>query len=370
MRSSIMEKVKRVVVKIGSQVLTDERGNLDEDRLRTFAEQIAYMRDKKKEVVIVTSGAIAAGIGKIGLKKRPKKLAELQAVAAVGQVHLMWAYEACFNRYSMPIAQILLTAQDVQARHRHLNARNTVQKLLDKGIIPIINENDTVAVDELKFGDNDYLSALVALLIQADLLIILTSVDGLLKKETLETECPEVITDVHGIDDSIWSQCAPKKTTMGLGGIKSKLEAAQIVTHAGEYVLIANGLKSTTLIDVIAGKKEGTLFYPTKSKMAGKKRCIGYFIKPQGIIVIDDGACCAVVNKGKSLLPQGIREIRGTFGTGEPVSIQNEKNREIARGMTNYSSDELGKIIQQVRRESVRKHFAEVIHRDNMVLWE
>ena len=359
MRSGVLNKVKRVVVKVGTKLLVNERGRLDPARINQIVEEIAGIHRSGREIILVTSGAIVAGLESLGLQKRPKNLPYLQAAAAIGQGQLMHFYQSAFSRCDVLIAQILLTGEDLKERRRHLNAKNTFEALLDQKVIPIVNENDTVAVDEIKFGDNDQLSALVANLVQADLLIILTDQDGFLKDG-------QVVPMVFEIDKELEMYVHRSKDWKGVGGMQSKLDAARIVMRSGELMMIANGLKKGTLEKIFHDAPVGTLFIPKGKKMPGRKRWIAHFVKPQGDLVLDEGAVMAIRDKRKSLLAPGIIEIRGSFRVGDTVRLIDRKDQEIARGLVNYPDEDLKKAIGKTKEERLK--ILEVIHRDNLVI--
>jgi glutamate 5-kinase len=344
LRCEIVGKAKRVVVKFGSGLLTDERYRLAPAQIERLAAQLAGLRAQGRECVLVSSGAIAAGMGALGLSKRPKQLPELQAAAAVGQGKLMALYDAVFGKLGLGVAQVLLTHEDLKARNRYLSARQTLDTLLERGVVPIINENDTVAVDEIKFGDNDRLGALTATLIDADLLIILSHVEGLLDREKrlvpVVTEVTREIESLAGGTDRVTS----------VGGMKSKLEAAKIVTRAGIPMVIASGDRASVLAEVVAGEEVGTVFLPKIGKLASRKRWIAFFQKPAGVLVVDDGARKALCEAGKSLLAKGVVRVEGQFSVGDVVSIHDTSGREFARGLV----------------KNTERHV--VVHRDDLVV--
>lgn len=369
-RNEIIKKSKRIVVKIGTRIITHKDGTLDPVQVERLAGQIIKLKDSGKQVVIVTSGAIGAGIGRLGLKKRPNDISGLQGCAAVGQSELMHTYSVAFKKKGFIVGQILLTAEDLRSRTRYLNARNTLFSLLDQGIVPIVNENDTVIVDEIKFGDNDKLSALVTNLIQAELLLILTDVDGLYQPKKDGTV--EHIYSVNKITKDVEKWCCGKTNELATGGMKSKLQAVKIVTRAGEGAIIANGKTDHIIEHILEGKKIGTFFEPFKGKLAGKKRWLAFFTHPHGDIIIDNGAQEALTSKGKSLLATGIVDVKGVFKAGEVVSIKDPGKNEFARGLVNYSSDEIEKIKKcktcDIQSVLGYKSYDEVIHRNNIVI--
>lgn len=346
-----------IVIKIGTSVITHPDGRLDLNQIENLASQVANL--KGKGIVIVTSGAIGAGMAELGLKRRPQDISELQACAAVGQGRLIEAYNQAFKKKGHIVAQILLTADDLRNRVRFLNARNTMLRLLDEGVIPIVNENDTVAVEEIKFGDNDRLSALITNLVQADLLVILSDVDGLYDNKG------RVIERVAHITKEIENLCGRKGSMLSTGGMQTKLEAAKIVTRAGIGMIIANGRKSGVLTGI---ESNGTYFEPHTKGLSAKKRWLAFFTKPHGSIIIDEGAEEALTQKGKSLLASGIIGVKGSFKVGDAVNIISSDGRKIACGLVNYTSSELEKIKGLKTSEIKNKTSDEVIHRDNMSL--
>ncbi|RME94021.1 MAG: glutamate 5-kinase [Verrucomicrobia bacterium] len=357
MRHALLQNVKRLVVKLGTGILTNERHLPDPDRMRRLVDQIARQHGAGREVVLVSSGAVGAGMGALGLTKRPTDLAGLQSCAAVGQVRLMAAYDDLFAAHGIHIAQVLLTHEDLRHHDRHLNARNTLLALLRRRVIPIINENDTVSHTELKFGDNDRLSALVGALLPADLLVILTSADGLMTG--YGTPEQQVVPLVERIDDSIRALAGGTNHAAAVGGMATKIEAARIATRSGFPVIIASGLRENTLDRAVAGEPEGTLFVPSPAKLRSRKRWIAFFHRPRGVLRVDDGARTALRDHGKSLLAPGIRRCEGRFQPGEVVSVCDLEGMEFARGIVRCSAQELnaGSPSRKV-----------VIHRDDLVI--
>jgi glutamate 5-kinase len=356
-RRELLKDISRVVVKLGTGVLTDSRKQPDLAQLEQLVAQIAAQRKAGKEIVMVTSGAVGAGMGALGYEKRPNDLAELQACAAVGQSRLMAIYEKLFAQYNLHVAQVLLTHDDLEHHERHLNARNTLVTLLSRGVVPIINENDAISFTELKFGDNDKLSALVASLLPADLLIILTTVDGVI--ENFGKADPKTISVIEQIDGGIEKIAGGTDSATAVGGMKSKVEAAKIVVRSGIPLVIASGKKKHVLERVITGEEEGTLFVPQATKLQGRKRWIAFFHYPKGALYVDDGAKQALREKGKSLLPPGIARCEGDFGVEEVVRICDLNGTEFARGIVAFGSTEIkARTLQRV----------EVVHRDNLVI--
>ena len=370
-RKKILETVKRVVVKVGSGVLT-RRNGLNLNVIDDLTTEICSLRQKGIEVILVSSGAIAAGLRKIGMTKKPDSLSGMQALAAMGQSNLIMVYEEAFARHGAKAAQILLTRDDLTNRRRYLNSRNTILTLLSWKIIPIINENDTVVVDEIKFGDNDNLSGMVTNLTDAQLLVNLTNIDGLYDGDPRTNPDAELIKVVTRIDKKIIGAADKIPGFLGKGGMASKITAAQKMTLRGIPTIIANGFKEGILKDIFSGKEVGTFFPPHEKSLGRKKHWIAFTKSPKGTIVIDKGAEKALLENGKSLLPSGIKVVSGRFDRGNSVVLVTENDREVAVGLVNYNSDELNRIagVRTSQIESLLgyKHDDEVIHRDNLVL--
>jgi glutamate 5-kinase len=370
-RKDLLSSVKRVVVKVGSGVLTAKNG-LNMAVIDDLATDICALRKKKIQIILVSSGAIASGLRKIGLSKRPQSVSQQQAVAAVGQSSLMMAYEEAFGRHGQKVAQILTTRDDLTHRRRYLNARNTLFTLLSWKIVPIINENDTVVVDEIKFGDNDNLSAMVTNLTESDLLINLTNIDGLFDKDPRTHRDANLIRIVEKVDRKVTKLASSIPGFLGRGGMASKIRAAEKVALAGIPTIIANGLKSRILKQIFLGKEEGTLFLPRQVTLCSRKHWIAFTKSPRGELVIDGGAEMAIVERGKSLLPSGIKEVRGRFSLGNSVLLRSETGKEVAVGMVNYHSSDINKIMgvktAEIELKLGFKNDDEVIHRDNLVL--
>lgn len=364
-----MIKIKKVVIKIGTKVLTGKDYGLDRARMKSLADQISVITKKGIKVVIISSGAIGSGMGILGLKQRPKALSELQACAAIGQPHLMQAYDHFFKPHDILTAQVLLTQEDLNDRKRYLNAKGTLSTLMNKGVISIINENDTVSTDEIKFGDNDKLSSLVANLIEADLLILLSNVDGLYR---YAKDQKELVCSVKEISKEIESLAQKTKDELGTGGMVSKIQAARTVTASGISCVFANGAKDNVLLDIIEGKEVGTSFLPSGDKLAARKRWLAFSAKPKGSILVDAGAKEALIKRNKSLLSSGIVGIRGEFKQDDIVSIGDADGREFARGVANYSSLDIDRIkglkTAQIEKVIGRKQEDEVVHKDNLVI--
>ena len=374
MRKSLLTDVRRVVVKIGTAALSDERGRLVEQRIEDLAGQVHLLRERGVQVAVVSSGAIGCGMHMLGLERRPTRLPELQACAAVGQGRLASVYDRCFSRRGYHAAQILLTREDIDDRGRYLNASNAIHAILDYGAVPLINENDMIAVEEITFGDNDGLAALVTNLMAADLLILLTVVDGLYENLEAPPHKRRVIAEVREITDEIAALAGSAASAGGKGGMQSKLEAARVATAAGVAVLIANALEPRILERICDGDPVGTLFLPAQVKMRARKRWLRFGSRPRGAIVVDAGACRALLKGGKSLLPSGITGVTGSFARGDLVAIRSEDKREIGRGLVNYTSDEMQRIkghrTGDIRRILGDAPYKVAVHRDHLVLNE
>jgi glutamate 5-kinase len=367
-----MASARRMVVKVGSNVLTAEEG-LNLQVVEALAEQIHRMFEKGIEVILVSSGAMASGQKKIGLARRPDEIPKRQAIAAVGQAGLMLAYENAFARFGRNVAQVLLTSDDLSgSRRRFLNARNTLYTLLSWQVLPIVNENDTVAVEEIKFGDNDNLSALITLMMNADILVNLTDIDGLFTGDPRTDAGARLIEEVVHIDRSIEKLAGDIPGALGTGGMRSKIHAARKVTSAGIPMVIANGKSPQILEQLFEGAAAGTFFIPAKDKLSNRKCWIGFTVKPKGAIRIDDGACQAIQKKGKSLLAGGVVDVFGDFGVGAPVEVTDRNGLCLAVGLVNYSASELKKIkglhTSQIRERLGNKPYDEVIHRNNLTV--
>ncbi len=364
---------QRLVVKIGSGLVRSPEGVLREETVRQYARQLATLRKQGVEVILVSSGAIALGMPVLQQQRMPRTIALQQAAAAIGQSHLIWNYERLFGMFDQQVAQILLTHADLRHRGRYLNARNTLHTLIAHGVIPIINENDTVSVDEIRFGDNDSLSAMVCNLVDADTLIILTDLDGLYTADPRLDPSATLIPVVEQLDSRIEALAGRTTHHTGRGGMYSKIQAAKIAGASGIHTYIANGLKSDILLQVLSGEAQCTHIHPSANgKLPSRKRWIGYALKAKGTIVVDEGAKRALTVKGKSLLPSGIVEVSGTFRFGDAVDCMDTSAVRFAQGLVNYSSQELQAIIGQhtSRIETIlgQKAYDEVIHRDNLVL--
>jgi len=357
MRASLLQNANRMVIKLGTGVLTDARNHPDLCQMEQLVGQIVELRKQNKEVVIVSSGAVGAGMGSMGWDRRPKTLADLQACAAVGQTRLMHTYSDLFSKHGLSVGQVLLTHADLKHHERHLNARNTLTALLDRDFIPIVNENDAVSFTELKFGDNDTLSALVASLIPVELLVILTTAEGLI--QNFGKPDAKRISEVERIDDSITAMAQGTTSVTATGGMTTKIEAAKIAVRSGIPLFIGSGRNPTILKDMIQGKDVGTVFLPSKKGLKGRKRWIAFFHKPKGALSVDKGAKLALRENGRSLLPKGVIGIEGTFLSGEVVRILDEEGTEFARGIATSDSSDF---------ETWKDQHEEIIHRDNLVI--
>jgi len=373
LRQEIAATAHTVVVKVGTRVLTHADGALNYDRIDRLAEELHDIQTSGKRVVLVSSGAVGAGMSALGLRERPTDIAHLQAVAAVGQARLIEAYDRTLRTYGRHAAQVLLTADDLDNRARYLNVRNTLLRLLEYGATPIINENDTVAVDELMltFGDNDGLAARVTNLLRAPLLVILSDVDGLYDSDPQSADA-KLISTVPRIDARIESYVCDQRSGLSKGGMVSKLRAAKIVTTAGESMIIASGRKPAVLREILAGGVVGTLFPAQGKTVSPWKRWIGFSAHPRGQLTLDQGACQAITRQGRSLLAIGILKVEGDFQKGDIVALHNDQGTEVARGLTNYPAEDLTRIkglrSPQILEVLGHRPYEEVVHRDNLVL--
>ena len=342
-RTTFVKDLKRIVIKVGTTTLTHESGLINLGRMEKLVRFMSDLHNEGYEVVLVTSGAIGAGMGKLNLAERPKTIPEKQAVAAVGQVALIHMYQKIFSEYGKNIAQLLLTKDDIENRKRFLNARNAFFAIFSQNVIPIVNENDAVTIDEIKVGDNDTLSALVASLVDADLLIILSDIDGLYTANPKEVPDAQLISIVENIDSDIRKIATGSGSKFGTGGMATKIKAAEICTSSGINMVIAKGENPEIMKRIISGEDVGTIFLKNNKKLSARKHWIRFGSKKSGKIIVDQGASTAICSH-KSLLPSGIIKVSGTFMKGDIVSIFDEGNTEIARGIVNYSSEELDKI--------------------------
>lgn len=373
LRDEILKTSDVIVVKVGTNVLTHADGLLNEERIALLTEELCRLIAKKRKVVLVSSGAVGAGMGRLGLKDRPTELAQVQAVAAIGQGKLIETYERYLHKHGILSSQVLLTADDLSHRKRYLNARNTMRALLDYGVLPIVNENDTVSVNELytTFGDNDRLASLVANLFETPLLILLTDVDGLFDRDPADPAA-ELISVVDRWSPGLMKMVVEKNSKRSKGGMASKLRAARMITESGGNVIIANGDRPGTLGEIFAAKETGTLFITQNGYLTARKRWLGFAVRSEGRLVLDAGAVTAVREKGKSLLSAGILDADGSFEKGGIVSLVDQNNVEIARGLTNYGLKDVllirGKKSSEIETVLGRFAYAEVVHRDNLQL--
>ena len=370
----ILKTCDVIVVKVGTNVLSRPNGLLNEPRIIHLCCELCRMIEQKYKVVLITSGAVGAGMGLLSLTERPTEIAKIQAVAAIGQGKLIETYEQILRLYGVTSAQILLTANDLSNRESYLNARNTILTLLDLGVLPIINENDTISVARLHstFGDNDRLAALVANLFEHPLLILLTDVDGLFDRDPKDPEA-KLIPVVEQWSPDLMHMVVEKSSGRSKGGMSSKLNAAKMITSSGGNVIIANGDREETLRRIFTAQETGTVFL-TQNYLTARKRWLGFAVRTTGRLILDDGAVSAVVQKGKSLLPVGVLAADGSFERGETVSLVDSRNREIGRGLTNYSLQDVlricGKKTAQLREIIGQNVYMEVVHRDNMQLFD
>ena len=372
-RAEIFSRCRRLLIKVGSAVLTGPKG-LDRVAIHRLSDQIAELRQRsdRMDVMVVSSGAVASGMRKLGLTERPRTIPHKQAAAAVGQGLSMEAWEAAFDKYDLLVAQVLLTSEDLANRLRYLNARNTIETLLSWKIMPIINENDTVVVEEIKFGDNDHLSVLIAGLAGADLVINLTDTDGLYDCDPRLHASARLIPVVNRVDSKILACAAPEPGSVGTGGMLSKVNAARKCLASGIAMIIAPGKQRDVLLRLFDGEELGTMFLPRERAYSGKKVWLANLPKPAGELTLDDGAVTALIKKGRSLLPIGVREVRGVFGAGAPVRCIDKDGNVVGIGLTNYKSTEIenikGRHSEEIEEIIGYKHSDEVIHRDNFVL--
>jgi len=364
-----IEKFKKIVIKIGSSTLVNKKGTIKKIWLEGLAQDIKNLIKQKKQIVIVSSGAIAMGCDYLGIKKKVLKVDKSQAIASIGQIELMDNYKKIFNKSKMKISQILLTLDDTEQRRRSINARRTIDNLLSMGIIPIVNENDTTATTEIKYGDNDRLAARVSQIIGADCLILLSDVDGLYTNNPKKNKKTKLIKTVKKIDENIKGYATKTKNIYGSGGMKTKIDAAKICQFSGCYMAIANGNYKNPIREII-NKKNCTWFLPNISKLDARKQWIIGSISPKGEVVIDQGATKAI-NNGKSLLPAGVKKINGKFEKGDHILVKDNNNNECARGLTSFSSNEIEKIkgLHSSKIKNILGYSSgeEIIHKDDLV---
>jgi glutamate 5-kinase len=362
----------RVTIKIGSNILAGGHDGLNLRRMRSLAASIAKVRGMGHEVIVVSSGAVAAGRKRLGLAERPREVKLKQAAAAVGQPALMWRYDQCFREHGTVVAQVLLTRDGLSNRTMYLNSKNTIQTLLGFGVVPIINENDTVATDEIKFGDNDQLAALVASLTECDRLIILSDVDGLYSSDPRRDPGASIVERVTEVTPEMFAMAGGEGSAVGTGGMYSKLLAARNAMRSGIRVTIMSGHRPARLVSAMKGRAHGTEFVPGPVRLPARKGWIAFGIRPSGTIVLDEGAVRAVGTGGRSLLPSGITAVEGTFPSGAAVYLADGRGGRFARGLSNYSSDEIGRIkgrkTSEIEATLGYKYSDEVVHCDNLVL--
>lgn len=371
-RLNRIKTIKRIVIKVGTSTITHSNGLLNLNQMDSIVRQIADLHNQGYEVILVSSGSIGAGIGKLGLKTKPKTIPEKQVAAAVGQGILIHMYEKLFSEYGKIVAQMLITKDDIHHRTRFLHMRNAFFSLLEQGVVPIVNENDAIAVDEIKLGDNDTLSAMVASISEADLLILLSDIEGLCEADPrLNPEAPMIRT-VPEITPHIENLAGGAGSSLGTGGMITKINAAKIATASGTAMVIVNGSRPRVINEIIRGDDVGTWFQEKQHPLQARKHWIAFGTTPSGVLVIDEGASKALVQGQKSLLPSGIIEARQVFREGQIVSVVNREGRELARGVTNYSSTDIETIKGLKTSEIVRKlgykAYDEVIHRNNLVV--
>ena len=370
-RQEVVRAARTLIVKVGTSVLSKDDDTLDDERLAALAAQIHLVRQSGRKVVMVSSGAIGAGIGLLGLERRPDDLPHLQAAAAVGQAHLIRRYDDCLKKHGYHAAQLLLTANDFKQRARYLNVRNTLLTLFEYNAVPIINENDTVSIAEIRFGDNDRLASLVSHLLDAPLVVILSVIDGLFDGDPANPNS-KVIPLVNAWDEALLQLATTDRSKRGTGGMQTKLAAAHTATAVGHHVIIANGRNPHVLEQILAGEEVGTLFLARKVTMPAWKRWIGFSLHPKGQLVLDAGARKAVEQSGRSLLAIGITAVRGEFSKGEVVALVDADGVEFARGLTNYSAHDIHRIAGR-RTDRIAEilgsvPYGEVVHRDNLVV--
>ncbi len=372
MTKSPLSDAKRIVVKIGSSLLTNAGAGLDRDAIAGWVRQIAQLRKRGVEVLVVSSGAIAEGMKRLGWSKRPHAVSELQAAAAVGQMGLVQMWESCFSEEGLRTAQVLLTHEDLGDRRRYLNARTTLKSLVALGVVPVINENDTVVVDEIRFGDNDTLGALVTNLIEADALLILTDQKGLFSRDPRKSASADLVTRATAGDPALEAMAGGAGTKLGSGGMLTKVLAAKRAARSGAHTAIAWGAEPSVLVRLLAGEAIGTLLTASTAPIAARKQWLADHLKPSGRVTLDAGAVKAVLSDGKSLLAIGATAVDGSFERGEVVSVAGPDGREIARGLINYGAAETARILRKptAEIEAILGYVAEpeLIHRDNLVV--
>ncbi|BCS98373.1 glutamate 5-kinase [Desulfoluna limicola] len=370
-QKALFDNARRVVVKVGSGVLS-YNGGINHNVVASISRQMAALTQGGREMILVSSGAVASGVAKIGLGRRPASMPEKQAAAAIGQAGLILEYELRFAEAGLKVAQVLLTRNDLSHRTRYLNARNTLNTLLSWGVVPIINENDTVVTDEIRFGDNDNLSAMIALLLDADLLINLTDIDALYDGDPRTNPEAKRLDIVRKITPAIEASSKGSPGAVGTGGMWTKIEAAKKSTASGVPMVIASGSDPKVLTELFEGIAHGTYFVPRADKLGSRKRWIAFTSKTFGHVTVDDGAAKALVERGKSLLPSGVLDVSGEFDVGAAVAVCDTSGNELGRGLTNFTAEEI-RAIKGLRSDQIEASFGcreydEVIHRDNLVM--
>ena len=369
---SVLAQARRLVIKVGSSLVTNQGHGLDHDALSQWAEQITELKRRGRQVLLVSSGAVAEGMQRLGWRKRPSQLHELQAAAAVGQMGLVQAYESCFRNHGLHAAQILLTHEDLADRKRYLNARSTLRTLLELNVIPVINENDTVATDEIKFGDNDTLGALVTNLVEADALVILTDQPGLFTRDPRRYPDAQLVTEAKAGDPGLEKMAGGAGSHIGSGGMITKVRAAKRAAHSGAHTIIASGREPRVLLRLADGEMIGSQLVAETMTLAARKQWLADHLQVRGRLMLDAGAARALTHDGKSLLPIGVVDLAGEFERGEAVSCVDPDGREIARGLVNYNAIETRRILRAPTYEiEARLGYIdepELIHRDNLVL--
>ena len=372
MKKFNFSEAEKIVIKLGSSIVTNDGDGLDEKCLSSLIKQISILNSQNKKVILVSSGAIAAGLRKLGVKKRPKVLSELQSAAAVGQMDLVRVYEELFSDNNLISAQILLTHSDLSDRKRYLNARSTIFNLIKNNVIPVINENDTVASEEIRFGDNDSLAAMVANLIEADLLVLLTDQECLFASDPRDDNNAKLIRHGYVDDKNLDDLASGTKSTIGTGGMATKILAARRAALSGAHTIIASGKRNNILVDLSNDEDIGTFLQSREVKLVARKKWLADNLKSNGKIYIDQGAEKALIHKGKSLLAAGVTKVIGTFDRGEVIQCVNESGHEILKGLVNYNSEEVKKIIgvSSDKIELILGYVNEssLIHRDNMII--
>ena len=367
-----LQSARRIVVKVGTSTLTHPNGKLNYARIEALVRELADAANSGKQILLVSSGAVGAGMDRLGWKDKPKTIPEKQAAAAVGQGILMHTYEKMFGEYGQVVGQVLLTREDSVNRKRYTNSRNTLLTLLKMGVIPIINENDAVAIDELKIGDNDTLSASVAAIVDADLLIILSDVDGVYTANPQKDPAAKLISEIAEVTPEIEAMCGGAGSLRGTGGMLTKMTAARMAMNSGIVMVIAAGMREGVVRSVLSGQAVGTLFPPRQNRLQFRKRWLAFGARIKGRLIVDKGCAHALLHSGSSLLAAGIQAVEGSFDQGNTVSIVNQEGWEIARGLANYNSGDLAKIkglhTHEIAAVLGHKTYDEIVHRDNMVL--